>query len=179
MPFDDHPDADLDHILGGLSDLIAQKSVRRESLWRCIVLRAIYTSSEGKATAGIVASTAFKEIMEQVRDLANPNGSERGRLAQAVKQVVKNAVELWRQARVEVDGIYSSMPDESNHHKTSDVILWIRPHIVREQIGSLAQWGQDDDTLRKSSVLLEGLPLRHNDPVVMERREELAQRIEI
>ena len=177
VPFDSHPDADLDHILGGLSSLIGQKSMRREGLWRSIVLRAIYTSSEGKATAGTVASTAFNEIMEQVQDLANLGESER--LAQAVKQIVKASVEIWRQARVEIDGIHSTMPDTWNSHKTSDVILWIRPHIVRDRVGSMASWGRDDDTLGQSHVLLEGFPLRRDASLVMMREKELAQRMEI
>ena len=40
----------------------------------------------------------------------------------------------------------STMPGVTNDHETLDAILWVRPRIVQEQIGSVTNWGQDDDT---------------------------------
>ncbi|RMZ90310.1 hypothetical protein DV736_g2447, partial [Chaetothyriales sp. CBS 134916] len=176
--FDGCADADLDRILSGLSALIGQKSVRREALWRSIVLRALHTNAQGKATASAVASTAFREIVEQTQDLTDIGNS--GALADTLKQVVRTAVEIWRQARVETDPIASLMPEAVLNHVGSQVILWIRPRVTREQIGKIVDWGRDNDpALGQVQVLLEGMSLRKDSPVVRERQQELAQRMKI
>ena len=174
VPYEDHPDADLDSILSGLSTLIAQKSRRREALWRCIVLRSNYTSSEGKSTAATVASVVHRRIMEALQPVADPDAL--APLTAALKGIVKAAVEIWRRVRVNTDWIHATLPDTSDAGKSSDEILWVRPQIVREQIGSLgAQSGEG----KTSSVLLEGLCLRRDSSLIQDREQELAQRLEL
>ncbi|RMZ78504.1 hypothetical protein DV737_g3810, partial [Chaetothyriales sp. CBS 132003] len=172
-------DPDLDRLLSGLSARIRQKSVRREALWRSILVRALHTNNaQGKASASAVASTAFRAIVDQTQDLTDIGHS--GALADALKQVVKTAVEIWRQARVETDPIASSMPEGLLRQVGSEIILWVRPRITRQQMGKIADWGRDKDAgLGQVQVLLAGVSLRKDSPVVQERQQELAQRMEI
>lgn len=176
VPFEDHSDVELDRVLRGLSRLICQKSLRREALWRSITLRAIYTSPEARSMVGFMASAVLDEIWQQVAELSAP--STREELAAALREVVRSAIELWRQTQVEVDRIYSAMPDVSSHHSMSDVLLWVRPHIVRERIGgaSMANWGQGDASLGESRILLQGTALRQDSPLILKRYEEMAHR---
>lgn len=179
VPFEGQSEFELDQVLGGLSRLICQKSLRREAIWRSITLRAIYTSPGARDTVGVMAATILDEVLEHVEDLSTP--SCRGPLAAALKEVVRSAVELWRQTQVEVDRISSTMPDISNRHSLSSVLLWVRPHIVRERIGraSMANWGQEDASLGETRVLLQGTALRQDSPLVLKRYEELAHRVSL
>ncbi|RMD44097.1 hypothetical protein DV735_g962, partial [Chaetothyriales sp. CBS 134920] len=174
-------DADLDRTLSGLSALIGQKSVRREALWRSIVIRALQKNARAKATSQAVASTTFREIVEHTQGLTDIGYT--GVLADALKQMVKTAVEIWRQARVETDPIVaSSMSEVVLPHVGSEVILWVRPRIARQRIGKIADWGRDNGggaELGKVQVLLEAVSLRRDSPVVRERQQELAQRMKI
>ncbi|RMZ84958.1 hypothetical protein DV738_g241, partial [Chaetothyriales sp. CBS 135597] len=170
-------DEDLDRILSGLSALIGQKSVRREALWRSIVLRALQKNAQAKAASRAVASTAFREIVEQTQGLTDIGYS--GALADALKQTVKTAVEIWRQARVETDPIVASSMSETTvlPHVGGEVILWVRPRIAREQIGKITDWGRDNGGagLGKVQVLLEEVSLRKDSPVVHLRHSPSGQ----
>ena len=179
VPFEGHSGTELDRALRHLSELICQKSLRRESLWRSITLRAIYTSPEARDLVGVTASTVLDDLVQEVVDLSSPG--EREALVASLRELVKSAIELWRQTQVEVDGISSTMPDVSNHRSLSNVILWVRPHIVREKTGctNVADWGQEDDTLGETRVLLQGTALRQDSPLVLKRYEELARRVSL
>ena len=179
MPFGDQSATDVDQALRSLSRLISQKSLRREALWRSITMRAVYSSSEARNSIGVVAATVLDEVLLQVEDLSMP--SSRGPLVASLREVVKSSTELWRQTQVEVDRISSAMPDVSNQHSLSNVLLWVRPHIVRERIGGtgISNWGQEDTSLGEARVLLQGTALRQDSPLVLKRYEELARRISL
>lgn len=179
IALEDYSDVETDQLLKSLSGLIYRKSVRREALWRSITMRAIYTSCSGRQTIGVKAASILDEVLEQVQDLATP--SNRGPLTAALKEVVRSSIELWRQTRVEVDRIRSTMPDVSTVHGVSNVLLWVRPHIVRERLGGggTVDDGQEDASINASAVLLQGTALRQDSPLVLKRYEELAHRVSL
>ena len=179
VPFEGFSVFEFDRLLRSVSTLICEKSLRREGLWRSITLRAIYTSSEVKSVLGTTASMVIDELLQELLDLSTPSCREP--LIFSLREVVRSAIELWRQTQVEVDRISSTMPDVSNRDTLSSVLLWVRPHIVRERIGGtgMASWGQDDLTLGESRVLLQGTALRQDSPLVLKRYEELAHRVSL
>ncbi len=174
IPFEGQSVAEINHVLGKMSELICQKSLRREALWRSVTLRAIYTSPEARNMVGITASNILDDIMQQVTELSTP--SEKEGLVASLRAVVRSAVELWRQTQVEVDQISATMPDVSKYDSMSNVILWVRPHIVRERTGgtSIANSGQEDISLGGSQVLLQGTALEQDSPLVLRRYAALA-----
>jgi hypothetical protein len=176
VALDGYSDAETDQLLITLSRLISRKSVRREALWRSITMRAIYNSLKARETIGIKAASILGEVIEQVEDLATP--SSRGPLVAALKEVVRSAIELWRQTQVEADRITSTMPDVSTINGLSSVLLWVRPHVVRERV-ALANMVGPVGLSETTTVLLQGTALRQDSPLVLKRYEELAHRVRL
>jgi hypothetical protein len=176
IALDGYSDAETDQLLNTLSRLICRKSIRREALWRSITMRAIYTSLKARETIGIKAASILDEVIEQVEDLATP--SCRAPLVAALKEVVRSSIELWRQTRVEVDRITSTMPDVSTINGLSSVLLWVRPHIVREKVAQASMF-DNDGVSDPTTVLLQGTALRQDSPLVLKRYEELAHRVSL
>lgn len=170
-PLDDQYDADLDGLFGSLSQRIRRKSKRREAFWRSITLRAIYSDPAAKGSLSVLASSVLDEIMDDVEVLAGEDEAEG--LRNALKIVVKSSIELWRQCQVETDVIRCMMPE----FEGEDVLLWVRPQVERERIGAVTSWSRDDDALGGSVVLLHRTVLSQDSPLVVERRNELKQRL--
>ena len=167
--------------LAMVSKMIGAKSVRREALWRATTLRAIYASEYGRKAASELATGVSREIVEKIQFLALADGLPA--LQASVRSVSKAAVELWRQVRVEWKAVYSSMPSRlhmQNSHP-ADVMLWIRPHIVREGSSLVADVEDSEPPKapdRVGCVYLQGTALSQNSPLVLARRQESLERTE-
>jgi hypothetical protein len=169
--YDDHEAFALESFLAAVSKTISAKSVRREALWRAVTARAIYATEYGRKAASAVATRVSQEIMDKVRPLASAETVSA--LFQAVCTVSKTAVELWRQVRVELQVVHSSMPSTpktGGSYGAVEDMLWIRPHVVREGFGVLAADMEHSDAIR---VYLQGTMLHQHSPIVLARQEEL------
>jgi hypothetical protein len=147
--------------------MIREKSLRREAIWRRITLHAFYASDYGHEVAGAAATHANREMMEVLEAMTAPE--DQPALLQAVREVAKAAVEIWRRARLELDLVHSSMPSTANAgaiHGPDDVMLWVRPHIVSEHVDS------NDRPTTTSCVYLQGTALRQGSPSVLTLRQE-------
>ncbi|KAK5022008.1 hypothetical protein LTS07_010423 [Exophiala sideris] len=90
-----------------ISRMITRKSMRREAIWRAITMHAIYASDYGRKAAITTATLASREIMHKMQRLTAPE--VHANLLQAVRVIVKTAVSIWRQARLELDPVQSSL----------------------------------------------------------------------
>jgi len=158
----------VDYTLSMIGSLIRAKSVNRERIWRSTTLRAIYGSAYGRKAAVVAAGVISQEIMERIQSLANPTICTF--LFRAVRLVVKAAVQVWRRARLEWDLIQSTLPSTPEWERGSDIMLWVRPHVVRERTGSL-DLGETNH--EGACVYLQGTGIREDSPLVMARRQEL------
>jgi len=170
---DGSDDCGLEELLTTISRMIRGKSVRREALWRAITLRAMFSSPRAKKSVNAAATATLNEIVEALTQLAPPERPDE--LLQALRAVVKDAVALWRQARVDPDTIRSSMPDTSHSHALGDVIFWVRPHVVCERTGILTAAGQDGEGEMGTLIYLQGTALRRDSPLILQRRQEVLQ----
>lgn len=165
--YDGHDDFGLEPCLSMVSGMIGRKSLRREAVWRKLTMRAIFASAYGRKATEVVATCVSREIMEKIQAITGANA--RPPLLQAIRSVAKAAVQVWRRARLEWDLIYSTMPSTTETDldgSDADVMLWVRPHIVREELVS--------PTLRTAScVYLQGTAVRQDSPLVVARRQEL------
>ncbi|KAI1618577.1 hypothetical protein EDD37DRAFT_647369 [Exophiala viscosa] len=167
---DDLTDTASSTCLPKVSKLITRKSVRREAIWRAITMQAIYASDYGRKAAIATATLASWEIMHKLQRLCAPE--LHSQLFQDVRVIVKSAVHIWRQARLVLDPIYSSLETKEDAKRgqdrklatnDSDVVLWLRPHIVREDlmmsIRTDEDGGQDNDSQETCYVYLQGKTL--------------------
>lgn len=166
--FDGYDTYGVDYTLSMISGMIRAKSVNRERIWRSTTMRAIYGSAYGRKAAVVAAGMISKEIMERIQSLANPTICTF--LFRAVRLVVKAAVQLWRRARLEWDLIHSMLPSTPDWERGSDIMLWVRPHVVRDRMGSLDAKEANNE---RACVYLQGTGIREDSPLVMARREEL------
>lgn len=166
--YDGYDTYGVDYSLSMIAGMIRAKSVNREGMWRSITMRAIYGSPYGRKAAAVAAGTISKEIMERIQSLANPTIC--AILFRAVRLVVKAAVQLWRRARLEWDLIHSTMPSTPDWERGTDIMLWVRPHVVRERMGSL---DPREPNHGGACVYLQGTGIREDSPLVMVRRQEL------
>ncbi|KIX01770.1 uncharacterized protein Z518_09497 [Rhinocladiella mackenziei CBS 650.93] len=175
-----YDECDLEASLSFVSRMIRVKSVHREAVWRTITMRAIYASAYGRKATGIAATSACQEIMHRIQSMTDTK--LRSALLQAVRLVAKAAVQIWRRVRLEWDLIYSNMPSSSQTGETydpSDVLLWVRPHIVREIVTTSTEGEVDGDSERQNPpigacrIYLQGTALRQDSPLVLARRQEL------
>lgn len=154
--------------LSMISGMIRAKSVNREQVWRSITMRCIYGSAYGRKAVAAVAARVGEEIMARIQTLANP--ADRSLLSGGVRLVVKAAVEIWRRCRLEWDWIHSTMSSMADWKQGMDMILCVRPRIVRERMGSLDPKGSNH---LQACVYLQGTGIREDSPLVIERRQEL------
>lgn len=174
---------DLERILALLSANIRAKSFRREAIWRAIMMRAIYTGNRGRKAAMAAATGLSRDIMEAI-GVSTLDGDMPG-LLQAVRVVAKRAVQTWRRARLEWNFIHSVMPstsdttwDDGAATSPSDIVLWVRPHIVGEVV-THSMYRDPGRTPARSSpqrprtpgrcVYLQGRVLRQNSRVTQAR----------
>ena len=165
--------------LSMVSAMIREKSVHREAIWRTITLRALYASAYGRKAASVAATGVSREIVEKIHAMTATENQPG--LLQAVRLVAKATVQLWRRARLEWDMIHSSMPlasDTEGSYGPTDVMLWIRPHIVRENLlsnvnGDGEQSDQQEIKTVSCYVYLQGTALRPDSPLVLTRRQEV------
>ena len=133
-------------------------------------MRAIYGSAYGRKAATVAAGAVSKEIMERIGFWVAPWGSSL--LFQAVRLIVKAAVQIWRRARLEWDVIHSTMPsvpEMLRNQSPAEVMLWIRPHVMREQLSANTQ--QEPNV--GAFIYLQGTAIRHDSPLVLTRRQDL------
>lgn len=180
---EDEDDDGLERGLALVSQTIRGKSLRREAIWRTITMRAMYASPGGSKAARIVATRLSREIMDTI----GPRHVDelRPALLQAVRFVAKAAVQLWRLARLEWDLIQSSMQSNTETWREiygpPEVLLWVRPHIVREAvprgtIESQLQAGSLQHTTKMSTscIYLQGTALlQRGSPLVQARLGEV------
>ena len=178
-------DCGLSTCLPKVSRMITRKSMRREAIWRAITMQAIYASDYGRKAAIATATLASREIMHQMQRLTVPE--PHSQLFQGIRVIVRTAVSIWRRARLELDPVHSSLPmredarseqDRKTAMNDSDVVLWIRPHIVREDLMSNIRTGkdggQDDDQKETYCVYLQGRALGRKELMEMPRKEEIS-----
>lgn len=176
-----------------LSMDIRRKSVRRETFWRQQTLKAAYTTSDAKESINVAAAVIVDEIVGQLKPFVDPTHLDA--LLTAVRRIVKLAAETWRLARVERELILASLPspnadaisndawDEhgtpkegcvgSKEDPTRHVILRTFPRIVRE---AAHEDFAEDEGRESACTYAAGRVLFSDSPVVMARRQELAQR---
>lgn len=173
----------LNGCLLNISKTIKRKSLRREAIWRAITMRAIYASEYGRKAAAVTATLASWAIIHKMRRLAPPE--LHSKLQQGVRVLVKTAVHIWRRVRLELGPVHSSMPAKDARSEeqsdtarpASDVILWVRPHIVGESLMVNLQPdaadGQEKTGPGSCCVYIQGIAPRQDSPVIVRRRKEL------
>ncbi|KAJ9615658.1 hypothetical protein H2200_001734 [Cladophialophora chaetospira] len=173
---DTESDYGLEVSLAMMSRMISAKSVRREAVWRAMIMQAFYATEQGRKAASAVATSVSIEVMEKIQSMAPVHALPD--LLEAVRMLSKRAVELWRHVRVQWQVIRSSMPsmaDMEERRSPLDVLLWIRPHVEREDSEHFAAVENFHSSATAGNIYLQGTALSQDSPIVLARRQELQE----
>ena len=99
--------APADRLFREMSEELKRKSTKREAMWRQRTLYAAFTAPSAKQTINKVATRIVDEIMRTIRCFTPE--TRWPLLIVAIREIVKQAAETWRYARLELGLISASM----------------------------------------------------------------------
>ena len=154
---------------------IRNKSTMKESCWRQQTLFAIYSSADAKTSINKVAGEIIEEIFAATKALAARKWHSH--IHEALRRLVKTAVEAWRYASMEPSRITASMSKATVVRNVNDntsgsaaVALVLFPRIAREPLHEDLRNEMNKDD--KGCIYSEGQVVKWDDPVLLACRAE-------
>ena len=152
--------------LAQVASAIKNKSTMKESCWRQQTLFAIYSSAGAKEKINKVANQIINEIYLAIRPFTVSKWNNC--ILEALRKIVKTAIEVWRYASMESARVSASMSKSTvaGHilSATDDkVALVLFPRIYREPLHEDLRNHTNRDN--QGYVYTEGRYLSWNDPI--------------